>query len=60
MRRAARRVADRFDEKYDLVRTLRKGRFEYIRSYQPFNFDGLQNDYRYKMLAFTEWRELWN
>ena len=52
--------ADRFDEKYDLVRTLRKGRFEYVRSYQPFNFDGLQNNYRYKMLAFAEWRDMFN
>ncbi len=51
--------ADRFDEKYDLVRTWRKGRFEYIRNYQPFNFDGLQNNYRYRMLAFQEWRELY-
>lgn len=51
--------ADRFDEKYDLVRTLRKGRYEYIRNYQPFNFDGLQNNYRYRMLAFAEWRELY-
>lgn len=51
--------ADRFDEKYDLVRTLRKGRFEYIRNYQPFNFDGLQNNYRYRMLAYQEWRELY-
>jgi len=50
--------ADRFDEKYDQVRTLRKGRFEYIRNYQPFNPDGLQNNYRYKMLAYEEWREL--
>ncbi len=50
--------ADRFDEKYDLVRTLRKGRYEYIRNFQPFNFDGLQNNYRYRMLAFEEWREL--
>ncbi|MDA7501029.1 sulfatase, partial [Akkermansiaceae bacterium] len=33
--------ADRFDEKYDLVRTLRKGDFRYSRNYQPFNFDGL-------------------
>lgn len=49
--------ADRFDEKYDLVRTLRKGRFEYVRNYQPFNFDGLQNNYRYRMLAYTEWRD---
>jgi arylsulfatase A-like enzyme len=51
--------ADRFDEKYDLVRTLRKGKFKYMRNYQPFNFDGLQNDYRYKMLAYTEWRDLY-
>jgi len=52
--------ADRFDEKYDLVRTLRKGRFKYMRSYQPFNFDGLYNGYRYKMLAYREWRELFD
>ena len=51
--------ADRFDEKYDLVRTLRKGRFEYVRNYQPFNFDGLHNNYRYRMLAYQEWRELY-
>lgn len=50
--------ADRFDEKYDLVRTWRKGNFKYIRNYQPFNFDGLNNDYRYKMLAYQEWRQL--
>ena len=50
--------ADRFDEKCDLVRTLRKGRFKYLRSYQPFNFDGLQNNYRYRMLAYVEWRRL--
>ncbi len=50
--------ADRFDEKYDLVRTLRRGKFKYIRSYQPFNFDGLQNNYRYKMAAFGQWRRL--
>lgn len=51
--------ADRFDEKVDFVRTLRRGKYEYVRSYQPFNFDGLQNNYRYKMLAFEEWRELY-
>ncbi len=51
--------ADRFDEKYDLVRTLRKGDLKYVRSYQPFNFDGLYNKYRYKMLAYTEWRDLY-
>jgi len=52
-------MADRFDEKYDFVRTLRKGRYKYMRSYQPFNFDALQNNYRYKMAAYTEWRNLY-
>ncbi|MDX2431425.1 MAG: sulfatase, partial [Bacteroides sp.] len=50
--------ADRFDEKYDLVRTVRKGRLKYIRNYQPFNFDGLQNNYRYKCLAYEQWRQM--
>ena len=51
--------ADRFDEKYDLVRTFRKGKYTYMRSLQPFNFDGLWNEYRYRMLAYMEWRELY-
>ena len=50
--------ADRFDEKYELVRTLRKGKFKYIRNFEPFLPDGLQNNYRYKMLAYEEWRTL--
>jgi arylsulfatase A-like enzyme len=49
--------ADRFDEKYDLCRSLRKGRFKYIRNYQPFYPDSLHNNYRYQMLAYAEWRE---
>jgi arylsulfatase A-like enzyme len=52
--------AERFDEKYDLVRFLRKGNCTYWRSYQPFNFDGLHNFYRYKQPAFCEWRDLAN
>ncbi|MEM7385090.1 MAG: sulfatase [Verrucomicrobiota bacterium] len=51
--------ADRFDEKTDFVRTLRVGKYKYIRNYQPWYFDGLQNTYRYKMLAFAEWRNLY-
>lgn len=51
--------ADRFDEKYDLVRTIRKGHFKYMRNYQPFNYDGLYNEYRYKMVAYKEWQELY-
>ncbi len=51
--------ADRFDEKYDLVRFMRKGKYTYIRNLQGFYPDALQNNYRYKMLAYTEWRELY-
>ncbi|MBW3599583.1 MAG: sulfatase-like hydrolase/transferase [Planctomycetes bacterium] len=50
--------ADRFDEKYDLCRSLRKGRYKYIRNYQAFYPDALHNNYRYIMLAYSEWREL--
>lgn len=50
--------ADRFDEKYELVRSLRKGKWKYIRSYQPFYPDALHNNYRYQMLAFSEWRNM--
>ncbi|MFO7935056.1 MAG: sulfatase-like hydrolase/transferase [Bacteroidales bacterium] len=50
--------ADRFDEKYDLVRSLRKGKFKYIRNYQPFYPDGLYNEYRYRCLAYRQWREM--
>lgn len=50
--------AERFDEKYDMVRFLRKGKYSYWRSYQPFNYDGLHNFYRYKQPAFREWRDL--
>lgn len=52
--------ADRFDEKYDLVRAVRKGKFKYMRNYQPFNIDALFNFYRYKMLAYKEWFQLFN
>jgi arylsulfatase A-like enzyme len=52
--------ADRFDEKYDLVRSIRKGKYQYIRNYQPYLPDGLNNNYRYKCLAFKEWRDLYN
>ncbi|WP_152285437.1 sulfatase family protein [Flavicella marina] len=48
--------ADRFDEKYDMVRAVRKGNFKYTRNYQPFNFDGLMNNYRYRQLGYQQWR----
>lgn len=52
--------ADRFDEKYDFVRAIRKGKYKYIRNYQPFNIDALFNFYRYKMLAYKEWKQLYD
>ncbi|MDG1892714.1 MAG: sulfatase [Verrucomicrobiota bacterium] len=51
--------ADRFDEKYEMCRSLRKGRYKYIRHFQPFYPDGLQNNYRYRMLAYQEWKEMY-
>lgn len=51
--------ANRMDEKYDFVRTLRKGKYQYIRCFEPWLPDGLENIYRYKMLAYQEWRQLW-
>ncbi|AXT53990.1 DUF229 domain-containing protein [Aquimarina sp. BL5] len=50
--------ADRFDEKYDMVRSYRKGKYKYIRNFQPFNVDALMNNYRYKQLAYREWEDL--
>ncbi|WP_440875650.1 sulfatase family protein [Thalassotalea sp. PLHSN55] len=52
--------ADRFDEKYDMVRTVRKGKYKYMRHYLPFNPDGLFANYRYKQAAFRQWRDLFN
>lgn len=49
--------ADRFDEKYDLVRSLRKGRFKYVRNFQPYLPDALRNNYRYRMLAYRDWSD---
>lgn len=51
-------IADRFDEKYDLVRTLRQGKLKYIRNYTPFDYHGMSNIYRYKMASYREWRDL--
>jgi len=51
--------ADRFDEKYDMVRAVRKGKYKYIRSFQPFNVDALMNNYRYQQLAYREWDSLY-
>ena len=50
--------ADRFDEKYDLVRSLRIGNLKYIRNFNAIYPNGLENQYRYKMAAYRQWRQL--
>jgi len=50
--------ADRFDEKSDLVRSVRKGDFKYIRNYQPYYPESLDNNYRYRQIAFQQWRAM--
>jgi hypothetical protein len=50
--------ADRFDEKSDLVRAVRKGNLKYIRNYQPFYSDGLFAEYRYRQYVYAEWKSL--
>lgn len=50
--------ADRMDEKYDMVRSYRHGRYKYIRCYHPYQFDGMMNNYRHIMLASQEWLQL--
>lgn len=52
--------SDRFDEKYDFCRSLRVGDWKYLRRYQPYEPDALQNNYRYQMAAYREWRELFD
>ncbi|MFR9566577.1 MAG: sulfatase [Rikenellaceae bacterium] len=51
--------ADRMGEKYDMVRSVRKGNYKYVRSFQPFNFDALSNDYRSTMPIYQELRALY-
>lgn len=50
--------ADRMDGKYDLVRSLRVGDWKYIRYFEPMYPDALQNNYRFKMLAYQQWRRM--
>ena len=52
--------ADRFDEKYEMCRSLRKGKYKYLRNFQGYYPDALQNNYRYRMLGFQEWRQLFH
>lgn len=48
----------RFDGHYCFARTLHKGRFHYIRAYEPYYPPGMFTDYRYKQAGLPEWRAL--
>lgn len=50
---------DRFDELYAFNRVLRKGKFRYARNFQPYHSQSLFAFYRYKQLAFREWKDLY-
>lgn len=50
---------NRMDEKYDMVRAIRKGKYKYVRNYEPFNFDALMNNYRYKQLGYQQWLKMY-
>ena len=50
---------DRFDELYAFNRVIRKGKYRYARNYQPYHTQSLYALYRYKQLAFQEWKQLY-
>lgn len=50
---------DRFDELYAFNRTVRKGNFKYSRNFIPYHPKSLYTFYRYKQMAFNEWKEMY-
>ena len=50
---------DRFDELYAFNRTLRQGKYRYARNYIPYHTRSLFAFYRYKQLAFREYKDLY-
>ena len=50
---------DRFDEFYAFNRCIRQGKYRYARNYLPYHTRSLFAFYRYKQLAFREWKDLY-
>jgi arylsulfatase A-like enzyme len=48
--------SDRFDEMYNLIRSIQTGNLKYIRHFQPYQPYALYNVYRYGMVAQAEWK----
>lgn len=53
-------AADRFDEKYDMIRAVRDKRFKYLKNFQPKKGYYLALDYREKMATMQELLRLRN
>lgn len=50
---------DRFDELYAFNRTIRVGNYKYSRNFLPYHPKSLFSFYRYKQLAFKQWKNLY-
>ncbi|MFA6831560.1 MAG: sulfatase [Bacteroidaceae bacterium] len=50
---------DRFDELYSFNRVMYKGNYRYARNYQPYHTQSLWAFYRYRQLAFLEWKSMY-
>jgi len=50
---------DRFDELYSFNRVMYKGNYRYARNYQPYHTQSLWAFYRYRQLAFLEWKRMY-
>ena len=50
---------DRFDELYAFNRTVRKRNFKYSRNFFPYHPKSLYALYRYKQMAFNQWKDMY-
>jgi len=48
-------MRDRMDERYDLVHTVRDGRYRYIRNYNPQRIYGQHEAYEWQSVAYQAW-----
>ncbi|MBS1078504.1 sulfatase [Gluconobacter kondonii] len=50
---------NRMDERLDLMRTVRSGRYRYTRNYMPHRIYGQHNAYEWKGRGYQSWEEEW-
>jgi arylsulfatase A-like enzyme len=56
-RRYAFSMRNRMDETYDMQRTVRDGRYRYIRNYMPHRIYGQHVVYQFRQAGYLEWRD---